>query len=90
MKTAQGQACFLAIEYQGIQYNMKDFNLEGRDYIELNDLLKITGLFVSGGMAKTAISEGLVTVDGKVELRRRSKVRTGQIVDYEGRTIVVK
>jgi ribosome-associated protein len=68
---------------------MKEFKLEGKEYIELNDLLKVTGLFDSGGMAKTAISEGLVTVDGHPELRRRCKIRTGQVVGYEGRTIVV-
>jgi ribosome-associated protein len=69
---------------------MKEFMLENREYIELNDLLKFTGLFDSGGMAKTAISEGLVTVDGQVELRRRCKIRTGQIVKCECHTIVVK
>jgi ribosome-associated protein len=69
---------------------MKEFMLEGREYIELNDLLKVLGLFDSGGMAKTAISEGLVTIDGQVELRRRCKIRTGQIVEYGGRAIAVK
>jgi ribosome-associated protein len=69
---------------------MKDFTLAGAEYIELNDLLKVTGLFDSGGMAKTAISEGLITVDGQVELRRRCKIRAGHKVDYKGNTIVVK
>jgi len=69
---------------------MTEFNLEGREYIELNDLLKVTGLCDSGGMAKAAIAEGRVTVNGQVELRRRCKVRTGQVVGYDGRTIVVK
>ena len=39
---------------------MTEFNLEGREYIELNDLLKVTGLCNSGGMAKAAIAEGRV------------------------------
>ena len=69
---------------------MTEFKLEGRDYIELNDLLKVTGLFDSGGMAKRAIAEGLVAVDGHPEQRRRRKLRTGQLVEYEGRTISVK
>jgi ribosome-associated protein len=69
---------------------MAEFRLEGREYIELTDLLKVTGLFNSGGMAKTAISEGRVTVDGRPELRRRCKVRAGHVVKFEGRTIVVK
>ena len=69
---------------------MTEFDLEGRDYIELNDLLKVMGLFDSGGMAKIAISEGLVTVDGHPELRRRCKLRPGQVVGYRDRTIVIK
>jgi ribosome-associated protein len=67
-----------------------EFGLEGKEYIELSDLLKVTGVFDSGGMAKTAISEGLVTVDGRPELRRRCKVRTGQVVVYRNRAIAVK
>jgi ribosome-associated protein len=69
---------------------MTEFKLESRDYIELNDLLKVTGLFDSGGMAKIAIAEGRVTVDGQQELRRRCKIRAGQVVRYEGNEIVVK
>ena len=69
---------------------MTEFRLEGREYIELNDLLKVTGLFGSGGMAKTAISEGRVLVDGRPELRRRCKIRAGQVVGFDGHTIEVK
>jgi ribosome-associated protein len=69
---------------------MTEFKLEGREYIELNDLLKVAGLFSSGGMAKTAISEGHVTIDGRPELRRRCKIRAGHVVGFEGRTIAVK
>ena len=69
---------------------MDDFKLEGREFIELNNLLKVTGLCDSGGWAKTVIAEGRVTVDGHVELRRRCKLRTGQVVEFEGHTIAVK
>ena len=69
---------------------MTEFELEGREYIELNDLLKVTGLCDSGGMAKIAIAEGRVTVNGQVELRRRCKIRMGQVVGYNDSTIVVK
>lgn len=69
---------------------MNEFDLEGREFIELNDLLKVTGLCSSGGIAKTAITEGLVTVDGKVELRRRCKIRAGHMVEFQGSTIAVK
>lgn len=69
---------------------MDDFKLDGREFIELNNLLKVTGLCDSGGSAKTVIAEGRVTVDGHVELRRRCKLRTGQVVEFEGHTITVK
>jgi ribosome-associated protein len=68
---------------------MREFKLEGREYIELTDLLKLSGLFDSGGRVKTAIAEGLVTVDGTPELRRRRKVRPGQVVGCGGRSIMV-
>jgi len=69
---------------------MDDFKLEGKEFIELDNLLKVTGLCASGGVAKTVIAEGRVTVDGHVELRRRCKLRTGQVVAFEGHTVAVK
>ncbi len=39
----------------------------------------------TGGMAKGAITEGQVKVDGKVELRKGAKIRPGQIVEFEGK-----
>lgn len=69
---------------------MQEFDLQGKDYIELNNLLKITGLCNSGGVAKLLISEGLIEVDGEVELRKRCKIRSGQTVTFEDQTITVK
>lgn len=68
---------------------MIEFDLAGHDYIELHNLLKVTGLCASGGVAKLLIAEGLVTVDGEVELRKRCKVRAGQAVAFDGREIAV-
>jgi len=68
---------------------MEVFEITDQEFIELHDLLKIKGLCSTGGAAKTAIAEGLVKVDGIVELRKRSKIRKGQIVEYEGRMITV-
>lgn len=59
------------------------------DYIELNKLLKVTGLCATGGEAKMVTADGMVTVDGQVELRKRCKIRKGQIVTYQGHTIQV-
>ena len=57
------------------------------DYIELNKLLKVTGLCATGGMAKIVIDEGLVRVDGNVEHRKRCKIRKGQKIVFEDNTI---
>jgi len=35
-------------------------------------------------MVKAAISEGRVKVNGNVELRKRCKIRTGDVIDFEG------
>ena len=59
------------------------------DYIDLNKLLKASGCCPTGGIAKLIISDGLVKVDGKVEYRKRRKIRHGQKVFFENRTILV-
>ncbi len=66
---------------------VEEFELEGRDFIELNNLLKVTGWCESGGRAKSVIGEGLVQVDGKLELRKRCKLRKGQQVEFAGQLI---
>ena len=68
---------------------MERFDLEGRAFVELCDLLKLTGIRPSGGSAKLAIADGLVTVDDRVELRKRCKIRPGQVVACDGRCIAV-
>lgn len=69
---------------------METFALDGHEYIELHNLLKVTGLCSSGGEAKVQIAEGRVTVDGVVELRKRCKVRAGQTVAFAGRQLGVR
>ena len=60
------------------------------EYIELFKLLKVMGLCESGGMAKLAVSQSAVKVDGQVETRKACKIRRGQRVEYGGETIVVQ
>ncbi len=64
------------------------FTLTG-EFIELFKLLKATGLCESGGMAKAAVSQSEVKVDGKLETRKACKIRRGQRVEFCGETIVV-
>ena len=68
---------------------MEEFDLNDREFVELNSLMKLTGMCHSGGTAKMKIAEGNVSVDGQVELRKRCKIRPGQVVEYEGQQITV-
>ena len=51
-----------------------------REFVELNQLLKLCGLCDSGGAGKMLVASGSVRVDGKVELRKTCKIRIGQVV----------
>ena len=65
-----------------------EFQLE-RDYVELNQLLKLCGVVDSGGAGKALVGSGAVRVDGAVELRKTCKIRAGQVVELDGVRIVV-
>lgn len=64
------------------------FELRG-EYIELDKLLKATGLADSGGVARMLITEQQVQVDGQTELRKTAKIRAGQVVSLQGARIKV-
>ena len=52
------------------------------EFVELYKILKFEGLAESGGDAKQAIAEGLVSVNGEVETRKRKKIRPGDQIDF--------
>ncbi|RFC36549.1 MAG: ribosome-associated protein [Candidatus Nitrotoga sp. LAW] len=56
-----------------------EFKLNG-EFIELNQLLKMVGVCDSGGAGKALVAEGVVSVDGHVELRKTCKIRAGSVV----------
>jgi ribosome-associated protein len=68
---------------------MEELELDGSEYIQLCDLLKTMGMCGTGGEAKQMISQGLVKVDGEVELRKRCKITTGKVVEYNGESVKV-
>lgn len=68
---------------------MKEFFLDGSEFIALCDLLKMVDFTSSGAEGKHVISEGKVKVDGQVELRKRCKIRSGQVVSYLGKEVKV-
>jgi ribosome-associated protein len=54
--------------------------LLNREFVQLNQLLKLTGLADSGGAGKALVAGGGILVDGNVELRKTCKIRIGQVV----------
>lgn len=68
---------------------MNQFSLNEHPYVALCDLLKIEGWCDSGGAAKTAIEQGLVSVDGHTETRKRCKITRGQVVNFAGQQLIV-
>ena len=59
------------------------------EFIELIKLLKLKQIAQTGGHAKILVEEGLVTVNGVQEFRKRKKLRAGDIVEIEGVTISI-
>jgi ribosome-associated protein len=62
----------------------------GAPYIEVNHLLKVTGVCDSGGAAKAMVVDGKVSVDGVLETRKTAKIRAGQTVSCADVRIVVR
>ena len=60
------------------------------EYIKLQDLLKFAGVVYTGGEAKVMVQEGLVTVNGEVCTMRGRKIRPGDTVEFEGKTLEVR
>ena len=52
------------------------------EFVELYKILKFEGLADSGGSAKKIIADGLVSVNGEVETRKRKKIRAGDQIDF--------
>ena len=60
------------------------------EFIKLDALLKFAVLVGSGGEAKTAIADGMVSVNGEVCTMRGKKIRPGDTVEFAGNTLVVE
>ena len=59
-------------------------------YIRLQDLLKLSGLAATGGMAKIVIQNGEVKVNGEVCLMRGKKMCAGDTAEYDGAAVTVE
>ena len=63
---------------------------EGDDFIPLISLLKAVGIVESGSMAQEVVNAGLVRRNGEVELRKRAKIISGDIIEFEGYKIEIE
>ncbi len=68
---------------QALEFHLTD------EFIELHQLLKLSGLCSSGGAGKALVAGGNVKVDGALELRKTCKIRAGQKVRVGDVTIAV-
>lgn len=60
------------------------------EYIKLGQALKAAGLVESGVDAKFVIQDGLVSVNGKIEVQRGKKLYAGDVVSFDGQEIRIE
>lgn len=60
------------------------------DFIKLGQAIKAAGLVESGVEAKIVIQDGEVKVKGVVETQRGKKLFGGEVVEYNGSSILIK
>jgi ribosome-associated protein len=68
---------------------METIKLKG-EYIKLGQALKAAGMVGSGVDAKYIIEDGLVSVNGQIEMQRGKKLRVGDVVTYDGNSINIE
>ncbi len=59
------------------------------EFIKLQDLLKLSGLCMTGGHAKVVIQNGEVELNGEVCTMRGKKIKNGDVVKFDGKEIEV-
>lgn len=59
------------------------------EFIKLQDLLKFSGLCMTGGHAKVVIQNGEVKVNGEICTMRGKKIRSKDKVEFDGKEIEV-
>ncbi|MBK7936370.1 MAG: RNA-binding S4 domain-containing protein [Lewinellaceae bacterium] len=67
-----------------------EFDLNGHEFITLNNLLKVLNLVGTGGEANIRIEIGEVKVNGVVETQKRKKLRPGDVVNFQTAVITIK
>lgn len=59
------------------------------EYIKLGQAMKLAGMVGSGVDAKFVIQDGLVTVNGVTEIQRGKKLKSGDIITYNGESVQI-
>ena len=59
------------------------------EYIKLDQFLKLADIASTGGHAKYLIQEGVVKVNGEVDVRRGRKLHPGDCFEFEGNEVKV-
>lgn len=59
------------------------------EFIRLDNLMKFSGLCNTGGRAKYLIQNGEVKLNGEICTMRGKKIRPGDKVEYQNRTVEV-
>ncbi len=67
-----------------------EFSLEDTEYIELIRLLKYVGIAKNGGHAQELVVQGAVLRNGMPELRKRAKLRAGDLIRVGEDEILIK
>ena len=62
---------------------------EDEEFIKLGQALKKASLVGSGVEAKIVVQDGLVELNGQVEVQRGKKLYDGDVVSYNGETIKI-
>lgn len=60
------------------------------EYIKLDQVLKFANVVESGAFAKDVILDGMVKVNGEVEIRRGKKLYDGDNFSFDGNDFVIK
>jgi ribosome-associated protein len=82
---------YIIVYLQTLKIENMEFELrEGEDFITLIQLLKAVGVSYNGAEAQRMVVEGLVSLNGELESRKRAKIRRGDVVKVFDTEIKVK
>ena len=61
-----------------------------KEFIPLNQLIKLLGWTETGGQSHELIDHGFVLVNGVVETQRRKKIVKGMVIQIEDQKVVIE